>query len=140
MLASHEGLSWRKIESGEYRQQLLGGQCESFLLLGSSTSGLPGISWANGGQSPAQKEGLWLGRVQQGLNIRNQWPVQLQEIENWGWYKPHFQILPKALLFSQVLEPQAETPNCHADRNFFLKILPLTIAKTVASLQFLGKV
>jgi hypothetical protein len=76
----------------------------------------------------------------EGFSVRNECPLMLQAEENRGRYKPHFQKLPQVWVFSQVIGPQEETPNCHADRNFFPEFLSLTTAKTVASLQFLGKV
>jgi hypothetical protein len=53
---------------------------------------------------------------------------------------PHFKKSSQPHHFSQVFEPQAETPNCHLSPTFFLKIIHPTTAKSVASLQFLGKV
>jgi hypothetical protein len=53
---------------------------------------------------------------------------------------PHFLTTSRPDRFSQVFEPQAETPNRHPPPIFFLKIIHTTTAKTVASLQILGKV
>jgi hypothetical protein len=59
---------------------------------------------------------------------------------NGRWEKPHFLATDESRVFSQVFDPQAETPNCHLALTFFPKFLYPTTAKTVASLQFLGKV
>jgi hypothetical protein len=57
-----------------------------------------------------------------------------------GMVQAAFSKTAQTMIFTQVIKPQAETPNCHASRNFFPEFLSLTTAKTVASLQFLGKV